>query len=140
MSFWKGKFLYQKEFFVSSTIEGLHTCLNTVGYVCKKFELNSDIGFSLHTIMVEAVENAIIHGNRGLRELEVRVRLVITSSEIFIEVEDKGKGFDINCIPSPINLSNRMLEGGRGIYFIKVLSEDFYTIGRGNIIRVKLKR
>jgi len=140
MTFSMSNVLFKKELLVPSTIEGLHTCLNTVSDVCKKFDFNSDIGFSLHTVIVEAVENAFIHGNGGMRELLVRVCFKISLTEILIEVEDQGKGFDINLIPSPVNLNNMKLEGGRGIYFIKVLSEDFYTIGRGNIIRVKLKR
>lgn len=132
--------LYHNELVVPSTVEGLHTCLSAVGDIRKQFEFDNDIGFSFQTVIVEAVENAFIHGNKGNRELDVRVTIEISLTEIFVEVEDRGKGFDINSIPSPINLSNRKLEGGRGIYFIKVLSEDFYTIGKGNIIRVKLKR
>jgi len=132
--------LFQKELFIPSTFEGLNTCLDAIGEIKKLFELNFDTMFCLHTVIVESVENAFIHGNKGVRELNVRVSISITTSDIFIEVEDQGDGFDINSIPSPIEQSNFSDEGGRGIFFIKKLSLSCSTVGVGNIIRIKLNR
>lgn len=132
--------LFQKELFIPSTIEGLNTCLDVVDEIKQQFDLDFDTSFSLHTVIVESVENAFIHGNKGLRELKVRVFISISSKEIFVEVEDMGDGFDINSIISPVDEPNIQREGGRGIFFIKVLSLSCCTVGRGNIIRIKLKR
>lgn len=132
--------LYQKELLIPSTIEGLNECLNIVDDIKQRFNLDFDTSFGLNTIIVESVENAFIHGNKGIRELTVRVLISISSSEILVEVEDMGKGFDINSIESPIDIANISNEGGRGIYFMKVLSTSCYTVGRGNLIRIKLKR
>ena len=68
--------LFEQEFRIPSTIEGLKKCLGVVREVKERFELDFETGFSLHTVMVEAVENAIIHGNRGKKDLEVRVLIV----------------------------------------------------------------
>lgn len=132
--------LFQKELFIPSTLEGLNECLDIVDEVREQFNLDFDTSFSLHTIMVESVENAFIHGNRGVREMKVRVFISICASEILVEVEDSGDGFDLNSIISPTIKSNIKNEGGRGIFFIKMLSSTCYTVGRGNIIRIKLKR
>lgn len=132
--------LFQKELFIPSTIEGLNMCLDVVGEVMEKFDLNFDTCFCLHTVIVESIENAFIHGNRGVRELEVRVYISISPSDIFIEIEDRGDGFDINCISSPLDPSNLQCEGGRGVFFIKMLSSACSTEGKGNIVRIKLNR
>ena len=132
--------LFQKELFIPSTIEGLNNCLDVIGEIRRLFEINFDTMFCLHTVIVECVENAFIHGNKGVRELDVRVFISISKTEISIEVEDKGDGFDMNCIPSPVDLADLHSEGGRGIFFIKSLSACCTTDGKGNIVRIKLNR
>jgi serine/threonine-protein kinase RsbW len=132
--------LFQKEIFIPSTIDGLNRCLDVIGELKEQFDLNFDTMFCLHTVLVEAVENAFIHGNKGVRELDVRVFFSISSNEIFVEVEDRGEGFDIDAIASPTDHLNLKRVGGRGIFFIKKLSSGCSTEGKGNIIRIKLNR
>ena len=132
--------LFQRELFIPSTIEGLNKCLDVVGEIRKQFDLNFDISFCLHTVIVESVENAFIHGNKGARDLEVRVFISINQTQIFVEVEDKGEGFDLSNVVHPISLADLKSEGGRGIFFIKKLSSLCYTVGNGNIIRIIIYR
>jgi len=132
--------LFQKELFVPSNFEGLNKCLDLIGEIKVAFDFNLDTMFGLHTIIVESVENAIIHGNKGIRDLDVRVFISINSTEIYVEIEDRGEGFDINGIPSPVDSAYLQKEGGRGIFFIKMLSTCCSTNVKGNIIRIKLNR
>jgi len=132
--------LFQRELFIPSTIEGLNKCLDVVGEIRKQFDLNFDISFCLHTVIVESVENAFIHGNKGARDLEVRVFISINQTEIFVEVEDRGEGFDLGSVVHPVSLADLKSEGGRGIFFIKKLSSLCYTVGNGNIIRIIINR
>ena len=134
------KILYQKELFVPSNFDGLNRCLDVIGEIRDAFDLNFDTMFGLHTIIVESVENAIIHGNKGIRDLDVRVFISVNSMEIFVEIEDRGDGFDISGLCSPVEPSNLKNEGGRGIFFIKTLSDCCSTNVKGNIIRIKLNR
>ena len=132
--------LFQKEVFIPSTVEGLNRCLDVIGALREQYDLNFDTMFSLHTVVVEAVENAFIHGNKGERELDVRLYISISLSDICLEIEDRGEGFDMNSIPSPVESANLQSEGGRGIYFIRRLSSSCSTCGKGNIVRIKLNR
>jgi len=132
--------LFHKELFIPSTIEGLNNCLYIVDEIKEKYNLSFDTVFALHTVIVESVENAFIHGNKGRIDAEVRFFISVSSSEIFVEVEDIGDGFDIENIPLPSVNSSNENEGGRGVFFIKTLSNCCYTIGKGNIIRIKLNR
>jgi len=131
---------FRRELFIPSSNDGLNSCLDMVYELTKQFDFDLDTSFRLHTVIIESVENAIIHGNKYMNEFLVRVLIEIFTNEILVEVEDKGEGFDVNSIPSPVEEGAIQKEGGRGIYFIKHLSLSCYTIGRGNIIRIKLKR
>ena len=72
--------LFQKEIFIPSTIEGLNSCLDVIGELKVQFDFNFDTIFCLHTVLVEAVENAFVHGNKGVRELDVRVFFLISAN------------------------------------------------------------
>ncbi len=132
--------LYRIQIFIPSTIEGLNECLNEVNKIIKLFDFNFEQSFSISTVVVEAVENAFIHGNLGKRDLKVRILILIDLLKIVIEIEDQGKGFELCLIPSPLSPSNIHKESGRGIFFIRSLSSKFYTIGKGNIVRIVIIR
>jgi len=131
---------FEQELFIPSTIDGLNFCLDVVYKISKQCNLDADTSFRMHTVIIEAVENAIVHGNKLIRDSDVRVLIIVALNEIVLEIEDKGEGFDLNGIPSPLEAHRLGLEGGRGIFFIQQLSLSCYTMGKGNIIRIKLRR
>ena len=132
--------LFQREIRIPSSVVGLDQCLELVEEIKEHFHLDFDASFKLHTIIVESVENAFIHGNKGVRDLEVRVLIAVTQTEILIEVEDSGEGFELNHDANLSEVPEINCEGGRGIFFITRLSSEFYKLGKGNIICIKLKR
>ena len=132
--------LYRIQIFIPSSIEGLNICLDEANKIVKLFEFNFELSFSFITVILEAVENSFIHGNLGNRELDVRVLIFINLVDIVIEVEDQGSGFDLSLFSLSLNFPNIYKESGRGIFFIKSLSSNFYTIGKGNIVRIILNR
>lgn len=68
------------------------------------------------------------------------ITIEIYNKQIKIEVDDQGDGFDLEKVPSPIEQHNINLENGRGIFFIKSLSESLNTRGKGNIVDIILNR
>ena len=90
--------------------------------------------------MLEAVNNAISHGNKFNKDLETIITFRVNRDKIFIEIEDQGDGFDLEKISSPIEKGNICLEKGRGIFFIRNFSDSFNTIGKGNIVNIIINR
>ena len=129
-----------KEVKIESRIENLRIVEKAIDDFSNEIGIEQNNYGKILVSIMEAVNNAIIHGNKYMNEFLVRVLIEIFTNEILVEVEDKGEGFDVNSIPSPVEEGAIQKEGGRGIYFIKHLSLSCYTIGRGNIIRIKLKR
>lgn len=121
---------------------------------CKLNKLNvRNIGLCLH----EALANAIIHGNldissslkndapeefeRLLSEREalpeyadrkVTIHCAATASQIKIEIQDEGRGFDQQSLD--ISDPTKMLPSGRGILIITALMTDVFWNESGNRI------
>ena len=138
--FQMSSFLFYRELFIPSCIEGLEECLLIVKQVGEDFNLDFDKKLALQTVTVESVENAITHGNRNIRDLTVRYNISINIKEIIIEVEDQGDGFSIDNLASPIVQDNIRKESGRGIFFIKCFSNSVCLLGKGNIIKINIER
>ena len=131
---------YNKQIIIPSTVGGVDSCLALVKDLAILFNLDFELLFSLQTITLESVENAIVHGNKNVRDLFVFYSLELTDIEVVITVEDQGEGFNIESVPSPLLACNLRKESGRGLFFIKSLSKECYTVGKGNILIVKINR
>ena len=131
---------YNKRFTISSDMQGLKQCLENACDIQKRFNFEPDIEFAFETVLMEAVSNAICHGNKFNENLTATVNISISDEHINIVVEDQGEGFDLDKIPSPTDKANINLEDGRGIFFIKKLSSSIRTIGKGNIIEIIIDR
>jgi len=71
----------------------------------------------------EAVNNAIIHGNKLDKHKKVKVDINANKEKIEILVEDEGTGFDVDSLADPRIPENMMKESGRGVLLIKELSD-----------------
>jgi len=71
----------------------------------------------------EAVNNAIIHGNKLDRNKKVKIDIKANKEKIEILVEDEGTGFDVDSLADPRTPENIMKESGRGVLLIKELSD-----------------
>jgi anti-sigma regulatory factor (Ser/Thr protein kinase) len=131
---------YYNRLIITSTPEGLKTCLNLVPEIEHKLHLDDKTSFALRTILIESVTNAICHGNHYDKNLKAIITIKISNKQIFVEVEDQGEGFDASLIPSPIDKDNITLETGRGVFFIRAFSDSFKTIGKGNIVNIVINR
>jgi serine/threonine-protein kinase RsbW len=79
----------------------------------------------------EALNNAVVHGNRmdAHKFVQVRCRCGLGKG-LSIIVRDQGQGFDPNAIPDSLAVKNLEAEHGRGIYRMKV-SMDTVSFERG---------
>ena len=66
---------FYSELHIPSTVKGMNKCLFLVNEISSKFNFDFDKKLSLQTVLVEAVENAFMHGNKGDRNLYVRIRI-----------------------------------------------------------------
>lgn len=88
-----------------------------------------------HKLMVsltEAVNNAIIHGNRSEPERRVRITCEILPGWLLVMVDDEGRGFKPDKIGNPLAKENVLRESGRGIFLMRTLMDKVeFDFGRG---------
>jgi serine/threonine-protein kinase RsbW len=80
----------------------------------------------MHKMMVsltEAVNNAIIHGNKSNPEKRVRVRCEVLPGWLVVFVQDEGNGFAPEKVRNPLRRQNLMRENGRGVFLMKTLMD-----------------
>lgn len=73
--------------------------------------------------VIEAVNNAILSGNKQDPDKQVKIVAEQTTQQISITVEDEGEGFDYTYIPDPTLPDNIGKVAGRGLYLMKTLSD-----------------
>ena len=85
----------------------------------------------------EALNNAVVHGNRqNARKLvHVRCRCKV-GEEISLIVSDQGQGFDTHAIPNPVAVENLEAEHGRGIHLMKLAMDEVSFEQRGTEVRM----
>jgi hypothetical protein len=75
---------------------------------------------SVELALREALNNALVHGNRLDAHKLVHVRCRCRVGEgISISVSDQGQGFDPSAVPDPLAVEIFQIEHGRGIYLMK---------------------
>lgn len=98
----------------------------------------------LHKLMVsltEAVNNAIIHGNRSTAALKVMVRCEILPGWLLLTVTDQGKGFSLKKLRNPLDDENLLKESGRGVFLMRTLMDkvEFEPQDQGMQVRLWLE-
>lgn len=111
-------------------------------------ELKDWVGFDdeessrIMLTLSEAVNNAIMHGNKENPDKQVVVLTTLDQEKkvLTITVEDEGEGFNPDEIPDPLKEENLLKEGGRGVYLIEQYADDlqFSKGGRKATIRFEL--
>ena len=86
--------------------------------------IGDDQFYNLVIALTEAVNNAIVHGNRNDPQKHVRYRVVCLDEGVHCTVEDEGEGFEIEDVADPVAPENLLRDGGRGLFIIRALMQS----------------
>lgn len=124
---------------INSDIENLKIIETMVDTLSKRLGVSDEVYGKILISTVEAVNNAILHGNRGDRNKNVTV-IVNADGNIFdVTVADEGEGFDYSVLPDPTDPGNIENLHGRGVFIMKNLSDTIEFNKAGNEVRMKFK-
>jgi serine/threonine-protein kinase RsbW len=98
--------------------------------------VDKSVQFDVRLAVEEAVRNAIEHGHQYDKKLPITVSYAVAEDRIEIEVEDRGKGFDVKQIPDPRTEEHIMKEGGRGVFLIYRLMDKVQYNKKGNKVKM----
>ena len=85
----------------------------------QKFYISDELYYNLVITVTEAVNNAIIHGNKFDINKHVLVRVDCNNEVLKVSVKDQGSGFNLDNVNNPLLPENLLKESGRGIFIIK---------------------
>lgn len=99
---------------------------------------------NLAVALTEALSNAILRGNSDDPAKHVRVMARVDPARLVIEVQDEGRGFDLDqCTLDPTTPGNVDREDGRGLFLMRQLMdrvERFDDVRGKNVVRLTLMR
>lgn len=98
----------------------------------------------MHKLMVsltEAVNNAIMHGNKSNPAKKVKVECDCQPEFLVITISDQGKGFKLQDVKNPLHEENLLRTSGRGIFLMRTLMDKVdYEIKRtGATVRLVME-
>ena len=87
-----------------------------------KLKITDSVYGNVLIAVTEAVNNAIVHGNKENRSKKVEISLKQYKNRLCFMVADEGVGFDESKIPDPTNPNNLTNIKGRGVFLMKSLA------------------
>ena len=125
---------------IQSKIEELRKVEKFVDEISAACKLNSELYGNFLIAVLEAANNAIVHGNKLQEDKPVTIEAVFDDKELKVSVKDCGKGFDYNNVPDPTAPENIENVSGRGIFLMKKLSDntEFFENGTRVVMTFKL--
>ena len=129
---------------IPSDVREIEPIVEQVTRECRELSLSArQCALNVPVALTEALSNAILRGNRGVREKHVRVRAVVSDHALVLEVADEGTGFDLDaCTIDPTSPGNLEREDGRGLFLMRSLMDrvERYADDAHNVVRLTLNR
>ena len=117
---------------IPSDVREIEPIVEQVTRECRVLALTArQCALNVPVALTEALSNAILRGNRGMRDKHVRVRA------------DEGAGFDLDaCTIDPTRPGNLEREDGRGLFLMRSLMDrvERYEADARNVVRLTLNR
>lgn len=116
----------------ASKTENIAIVEKLIDEVCENFQISEDHYGNILISLTEAVNNAIVHGNRLDPAKEVVVKYAADGKTLRFFIEDEGPGFDYDNLPDPTSPENREKPNGRGVFLMRNLADScaFHDDGR----------
>lgn len=117
---------------IASKSENLALVEKLIDEVCESYNIGEDNYGNILIALTEAVNNAILHGNKGNPEKNVDISFDSGNNWIRFVIKDEGPGFDYSHLPDPTAPENIEKPSGRGIFLMRNLADkvEFFDDGR----------
>lgn len=91
-----------------------------------------DLDNNLRLALVEALTNAMEHGNGWDEAKQISVDCTVSLNMLQVSIADQGTGFDHNRLPDPTHTENLLCERGRGIFLMRSIVDQVAFNQAGN--------
>ena len=109
-----------------------------VNQIVSDFGINDEIYGNILIALTEAVNNAILHGNKEDKSKKVTINLVNNhqKKQLIFQISDDGSGFNHSQLPDPTAPENILKLGGRGVFLMRQLSDEVEFMDNGSTVQI----
>lgn len=107
-----------------------------INSLCETYSISVELYGNILIALSEAVNNAIIHGNKNVVEKEALVEAFFDNNLLVFTVTDQGEGFNFLNLPDPTLPENLEKPQGRGVFLMNHLSDSVVYQEPGNSVEI----
>lgn len=124
---------------IESKISNLRIVENAIDEATNEIGISKDNYGKILVSTLEAVNNAILHGNKANPEKFVDIKIYFKGNELKIIVTDQGLGFSPEKVPDPTKPENIEAINGRGVFLMSRLADTIEYNKKGNSVTMIFK-
>jgi serine/threonine-protein kinase RsbW len=120
-----------------SETENIRIVENLIDRVLSEYKVGEEFYGNILISLTEAVNNAIVHGNKLDPSKQVHLSYNIAGKTLIFKVEDEGPGFDYSTLPDPTSPENIEKPNGRGVFLMRHLADRCEFLEDGKIVSLE---
>jgi len=124
---------------IESNSKQLSIVENEIDYITNKYGISKENYGKILISVLEAVNNAIVHGNKLDQTKFIDIDIEIIKNVLIITVADQGEGFRPSEVPDPTKKENIEDLNGRGVFLMSKLADEIEFNRKGNRVKMTFK-
>ena len=124
---------------LQSVPESITILENLIEEIADKYKISDDVFANMMTCLNEALNNAMLHGNKQDPNKKVIINAEVDGRRITWTITDEGEGFDYVHLADPTAPENLEALTGRGVFIIKHLADQCVFNAAGNEVELLFK-
>ena len=124
---------------IESEIKNMRIVERAIDEISVERGISQDNYGKIMVSTMEAVNNAIIHGNKSDIRKFVVIEITGEKHILKVSIEDEGPGFKPKEIPDPTKPENVENITGRGVFLMSKLADSIEFNERGNRVTMSFK-
>ncbi len=124
---------------IESIMANLRKVENAIDEITASLGIKPDDYGKILVATMEAVNNAITHGNKGNPGKIVDVEIKCERNKMIVTVSDEGPGFNPSEVPDPTKPENIEELSGRGVFLMTKLADRIDFNEKGNSVTLTFK-
>ncbi len=121
----------------NSQLNNINQIEQLIDEVCERLSIDEDYYGNMLIALTEAVNNAIVHGNKQDPSKHVMLHYETHNNQVLFTVKDQGFGFDVSNVPDPTKPENLDKLNGRGVFLMKSLADEVVYAENGSKVMLK---
>lgn len=122
---------------IKSRLEDIAKVESMIETLRVQYSINDEQYGNMLLASVEAVTNAIEHGNNLDEQKEVDIEARKCESAFRLLIKDEGKGFNPDRLPDPTTPEFREQPDGRGVFLMRKLADEVFFRDGGRCVEMK---